>query len=146
MQVTTFDGMQIIITNFQPSDLNFCPDLEELDISNRLYLDPVSFVLSVVNCKNLKIIKFVNCRQFTEEQITYMLWKLKKLQYIDGTRTQAIRFCNFLSIITSLRKLRCISLEPKFPVEEQKDWIRVVKNYPLVFGHAINRIVPFAAK
>ena len=122
----------------------FCSDLEELDISNQLNIDAVKFARCVVKCQKLKVLELINCRQFTENQLTYILCNLKQLEYIDGTRTQPIRFCNFLSIIVSLKKLRCISLEPKFPTEEKKDWKRVVQTYHLVFGHAIKRIVPLA--
>ena len=139
----TFDGIQDTINNFQPSMLNYCHDLEELDVSYCLTLNPDQFLQSVLYCKSLKVFKFRACTQFSEGQITEMLSNLVTLLYVDGCKTEPIRFCNFLLIICSIKELNCIGLEPKFPRLENKDWSRIVRNFPALFSHSIREIVPF---
>ena len=143
LRVITFDGIHDTINNFQPRMLNLCNFLEELDISYGVNVNANLFVQSVTSCRNLKIFKFRNCTQFSESQITQMLSKLVTLVYVDGCKTQPVRFCNFLLIICSINKLNCIGLEPKYGSLEQKDWARLVRNYPITFSHSIREILPF---
>ena len=141
--MNTFDGINDKINNFQPSMLTLCNNLEELDVSYCLSLNPDQFLHSVLFCKSLKVLKFRACTQFSEGQITEMLSSLLTLVYVDGCKTEPIRFCNFLLIICSIEELHCIGLEPKFPRLENKDWSRIVRNFPIFFSHSIREIVPF---
>ena len=126
--------------------LTICTNLKELDISHNTDVDPKEIVMYVKNCQQLEVFKLYSCKQFSEQQLTSMLCSLKRLEYVDATNTAPVRFCNCLSIVCSLKNLRCISLEPRFAMSEKKDWTRLVRNYPIVFGHAIKAVVPFSGR
>ena len=130
------------LQKFRPTNLKYCCNLTNLNISNCFDLDAKIFMDSIQFCSKLEFLCFVNCTQFTEQDITEMLTSLINLTYVDGTGTQEIIFCNALNIVCSLHKLEAINLEPKYIVFERKDWQRMMSKFHWIsFGHSIRRMV-----
>ena len=132
---------------FSPFQLVYFGNLTMLDISGMTFVDAQDFLESVKSCKYLKEIRFTGCVQFHECQIVKMLSFLKDLEIVDGTSTREIQYINAFWIVSSLNKLRMISLEPKSPHSENNKWEWLVKNYNnIIFGHAIMRMFPYSGR
>ena len=131
------------VHKFSPGKLRLCHNLTNLNILNCFELDTKLFTDCVKFWSNLQVFSFVNCTQFTEQEITYILTSLPNLYYVDGTGTQDIIFCNALNIVCSLMKLEAINLEPKYLYFERNDWTRLISQFKSIsFGCSITRMLP----
>lgn len=123
---------------FDQLQLVYFSNLTFIDISGMTFINPQDFMESVMACNNLKELHFKECIQFHECQIVKMLCGLKFLEIVDGTRSREMQYINAYMIITSLKKLQVINLEPKVPNPEIKNWRWLVRNFQgITFGHSI---------
>ena len=68
---------------FIPSQLVYCGNLLELDISGCTDMDNNLFVDCVVFCKKMTHFRLTGCIQFTEQMLVKMLTNLEKLEFVD---------------------------------------------------------------
>ena len=132
------------IGRFRCVQLVYFGNLKALNISHCTFLNASAFVDCIQACSQLTELRFVNCTQFHENQIVKMLVGLAKLEICDGSATRDMLYVNTYTIVTTLRNLRLISLQPCFPKIERNDWEWLVKTFKkrVKFGHAIMVIFP----
>ena len=82
----------------------------------------------------------IACNIFPESQIVRMLSNLPSLEVIDCTCSTKVTYWSAFTIVSSLRLLRYINVEPKYP--ETNDWRRLVHTFQKVeFGHSVMSIL-----
>ena len=70
-----------------------------------------------------------------------MLCGLKLLEIVDGAETKEMQYINAYIIITTLKKLRVIVLEPKLESSETRSWKWLVRNFNhITFGNSVMKM------
>ena len=134
------------IFGFNPFFLIYMNDISVIDISGCKSIHVVNFINSVVACKNLKVLNILRCTQFSELHMLQMLPKLKNLNYFTANNCQEISFLVAHYILGSLEKLTVVDCEPKHPVDEVKEWIKLhTVFFSVKFGICFTRKIPFGA-
>ena len=130
---------------FEPFFLLYFPNIQEIDVSDcGILIDAESFVDCVVSCLQLKNLKMINCKQFSQNQMVKMMTNLKTLVYVDASHCQPLLYANAFNIVSSLRPLEMISLVSMYPVSERRDWQGLVRTFSRVlFGHEIMDVFPY---
>ena len=127
---------------FNPFQLVYFGNLTFIDISTMTFINPQHFIESVMACNKLKELHFRKCIQFHECQIVKMLCGLKFLEIVDGTETREMQYINAYIIITTLKKLRVIVLEPKLKSSETRSSKWLVRNFNhIIFGNSVMKML-----
>ena len=130
---------------FDAFQLVYFANITLLEISGMTYINAQHFLETVIGCVNLKEIRLSGCVQFHEMQIVKILCSLHKLEIVDATATKQLQYVSVYNIVTTLKNLRNISVEPKWPESKKSrgEWEWLVRNFRrIVFGHSIMRIFP----
>ena len=133
--------------NFEPFQLVYFGHLSLIDISGMTFINPQHFMEAVQACTKLKEFRLTGCVQFHEHQLVKMLSSLQLLEMVDANSMRELHYISAYYIVTSLKQLRRISVEPKFPDSEDKRWEWLVHNFQgISFGHAIMRMFPHCGR
>ena len=128
---------------FVPEHLVYFKNIVQIDISGCTEIIATLFVDCIATCRNLRIFSMTGCIQFSEKNMQKIFNQLPELEQIDCTSCADVTFATAYNIISPLKKLLGINLEPKFARAEYEDWKRLVQIFRFVtFGHSIMRIFP----
>ena len=131
------------IGEFSPLQLVYFQNITTLDISGYTDFKSQLFMETVKGCSQLKEFRLTGCVQFHEHQLVKMFCQLKLLEIVDASHCSMLQYISAHRIITGLRNLRMINLEPKYPYSENKKWeLMVVEYYKINFGHSVMNILP----
>ena len=136
-----------MLGSFTPTYFLYFPYVQQLDVSGCNHFDTSLFVDCVTSLTNLIEIIMIGCTEFKESQLVRILINLQKLEIVDCTRATPLLFCNAYTVVSALRNLRIINVEPRYEVLELKDWKRLFSIFlDVKFGHSVTRILPFYGK
>ena len=134
--------MSLKLGKFNAFQLVYFTNLQVIDISGMNFVIAQDFVDCVQACELLKEIYVSRCRQFHEFQIVRMLCALIKLEKVDVTSTSLMQYVNVFVVVTSLRRLRLMKCDPKYPQYQCKKWKWLISNFQRAeFGKSIMKIL-----
>ena len=128
---------------FQPQYLLYFSNICEINISGCTQIEPTLFVDCIGACNKLLKLEMTGCIQFSEKSLFKIVQQLPLVRYLDCTACVQVTFATAYNVVSALKELIMINLEPKFPLEENQDWKRMIQIFRRVkFGHSIMRIFP----
>ena len=150
--LTSFSGdvldvyLSRIYGPYNPVFLKSMPNLEKVVISHT-HVKPEGFIDAIIDCINLRESHLARCTQFTEQQMIEMFCCLPNLEIIDATGNRPFLFVIAYIICCSLRNLKVLKIEPKYPMYEHKDWCGLKCKFPHInFGQTIRQLISIGQK
>ena len=143
--------MEIDISNyinrFSPFFLIYMNDICVLDISGCTSIPVVDFMDSLPACTKLKVLHMQRCTQFSELHLLQTLPQVPDLRYLNLRGCQELSFPVAHYIIGSLYKISVIDFEPKNPVVEVSDWMRLHSIFfEVTFMRSFRSKLPFGGQ
>ena len=143
--ILTFVNLTNQLGQFTPCVLIYYPNLEEIDVSGCVTIDPTLFADCIGACKQLKKLIMTGCRQFSQYSFVKMMGTVKSIVYLDISNTSEIEYCSAYAILSNLQKIERINFDPADISTRLNDFKHLLALFHNVhFGVNVVRFFPFS--
>ena len=139
----TFVDIMSQIGVFTPTLMIYFPQIQEIDISGCVMINPALFIDCLVAVQNLKKLLLVGCIQFNQYSLVKISVHMKNLTYLDVVHCCEIHHVNLYCILSNLNKLQFINLSPRDALKDIEYFKEIIRIYrDVCFGRNILMYFP----
>jgi len=81
---------------------------------------------------NVKEIMVKNCPNYSEEHLVGFATAEPKIEMFRAINCTKMSFRNALQIVSNLPHLKFFAVDPRYPQDEEQDWMKLMSDYPQV--------------